>query len=39
MDPIIALLTSLFLLLSLALGAIEWGVDSRPNFDDRPTWW
>ena len=39
MDPIFALIASLVLLLVLALGAVEWGVDSRPQFDHRPMWW
>ena len=39
MEPFFALFASLTLLLSLALGSIEWGADSRPQFDDRPLWW
>ena len=39
MEAIFALFAALFLLLSLALGAVEWGADSRLQFDDHPTWW
>jgi len=39
MEPFFALFASLVLLLVLALGTVGWGVDSRPQFDDRPMWW
>lgn len=39
MEPIVALFAAMVLLLSLAFGAVAWGADSRPQFDDRPMWW